>query len=202
MNAHLTARAAGRERDRQQWAYGLGLMLVAALLVVLPTVARLSRGLRDLRRIHETYDQKLSWAGSKGELERRVREQEAATAELDARLLTSAGVAQLTKAINAAARAAGCSVLSIHPADPRVLPRPKPKDGEDEPAVERVQWRVSVAVQGEYAQISALLARLRRGPWHLQVWRLAIRPSGEDCEALSCELELAGCGLRPLAEKS
>lgn len=183
-------------------AYGLGVTLVAAAAIVLPAAARLQRSIRDLARIRATYAQKRSWAGNKAELERRVAEQEAAVAELDARLLTGAEVAELTRAINAAARAAGCTVRSTRPAAPRTLPRATGKDEEDsaEARCEFVRWPVHVVLQGEYAQVSGALMRLRAAPWHVRIARLVLRPAGDDGETLICELDLDGYGLRPVTE--
>jgi len=180
------------------WAFGLGVTLIAVVAVVLPAAARLQRSMRDLARIRATYAQKRSWAGNKAELERRVAEQEAAVAKLDARLLTGAEVAELARAINEAARAAGCTVRSTRPAAPRILPRAAGKDAEDSARARRefVSWPIHVVLQGEYAQVSAALARLRAEPWHVRIARLVLRPAGDDGESLVCELDLDGCGLR------
>jgi Tfp pilus assembly protein PilO len=181
---------------RRQWAYGLGLLTAGILLAVLPAAARLRRGMRDLRRARATYALKVSWAGNKDELRRRVAEQAAAVAALDARLLASPELPELTRAINAAAQAAACSVRSIRPSEPLPLPRPVPKRKGQEPAAEWVQWRLWIEVQGEYAQVSGLLERLDADSRHLCIRRLVLQPAGEDRETLVCELELAAFGLR------
>jgi hypothetical protein len=178
-------------------------MLAATVLVVLPTTARLRRGLHNLGRIRVTYTQKLSWAGNQDELERRVGGSEAAMAKLDAMLLDEGEVPQLTRAVNAAARAAGCSLLATRPTDARVVHGPAAREGKREgakPAAETLQWRVTVEVQGEYSAIAALLAKLRDEPWHLQLLRLNLHPSDDDRETLRCEFDLAGYGLRPRAD--
>ena len=200
--SRANTRAAKSDR-RRHWAYGVGLTAGALVVAVLPSAGRLGRSARELQRTQSTYTAKLSWVGQSGELERRVRERAAEAAALDAKLLTSADMARLTQAINLAARATGCSVRSTRPGEPRVLPRSEAKGIEargkgekPEARTEAVEWPVRVAVQGEYAQIGALLARLSAAPWHVRITRLAIQPSGEDREALSCELELAGYGLR------
>jgi len=195
--------AARRSATRHRaWAYGLGVTLIAAVAIVLPAAARLQRSIRDLARIRATYAQKRSWTGNKAELERRVAEQEAAVAELDARLLAGAEVAELTRAINAAARAAGCTVRSTRPAAPRILPRAAGKDAEDsaEAHCEFVRWPVHVVFHGEYAQVSAALTRLRAAPWRVRIARLVLRPAGDDGETLVCELDLDGYGLRPVTK--
>ncbi len=200
MNARMRAQATRADGGRQ-WARGLALMLAAGVVAILPAAARLRRGLRDLRCIRATYALKVSWAGNRDELERRVREQGAAMAALDARLLAAADVPRLTRAINAAARETGCAVLSTRPAQPMPLPRPQAKGKAPDDAAAFAQWRVRVELQGAYAQLSALLARLGHETWHLRIRRLVLQPNGEDREALHCELELVGYGLGPPAGK-
>jgi hypothetical protein len=98
-------------------------------------------------------------------------------------------------------------VRSRRPDDPRVLPRPDAKGPEGaakskaaKPRTEFIEWPVHVAVQGEYAQIDALLARLRKARWHVRINRLVLQPSGEDREMLTCDFEIVGYGLRARAD--
>ncbi|MFW6108608.1 MAG: hypothetical protein ACOC8D_02225 [bacterium] len=194
MNARKPQHTAALD-PRRRWAYGLALLAAGLVLAVLPAAARLRRGVRDLDRARRTYALKVSWAGNKDELSQRVAAQAAAVAQLEARLLTSAALPELTRDINAAARAAGCSVRSIRPSEPVPLPRPRPKAKGQERAAQWLQWRLSVEVQGEYAQVSGLLQRLDAGPRHLCIRRLLLQPAGGDREMLVCELELAAFGL-------
>lgn len=189
---------------RRQWCYGLGLTAASLALIVLPTAARLRGSLRDLQRIKTTYTMKLSWVGKKGELARRVKEQEAAAARLDAMQLHGGDIAEFTQALAGKTRAAGCAARSIRPAEPRVLPRPDAKgkggsakaDKAKEPRVQFVEWPMRVVLQGEYSQVTALLRRLYSDVRYVRLTRLQIRPDEESRERLNCDLELAGYGLR------
>jgi len=193
--------------SKREVLYGAGLTVAGLALLALPLVARLRQSMHDLDRVRATHAARVELASRKGELVRRVREHEAAMAELEARLLTSADLAEFTQLLTVASRAAGCLVISVRPANPRVLPRPEAhgaesgtKDAEKGPRENFVECPVRVTVRGEYGQISALLARLSSEKRHFRIMRLTIGPSGEDRQRLNCELELAGYTLGPPAE--
>jgi hypothetical protein len=63
-----------------------------------------------------------------------------------------------------------------------------------------VRRPVHVVVQGDYAQIADLLARLRAVPWHVRITGLVLRASADDGETLVCELDLEGYGIEPADE--
>lgn len=197
-------RAHGGDRH---WAHGVGLTLAGLLAASLIIGGQLRTSLRDLDCMRAAYATKLELAERKGVVEQRAREQEAALAAAEQKLLTGADVAALTQTIAVAARATGCSIASIQPLNPRVLPRADPnaaKAGGDEAKsaaqMQFVEWSVRVSVRGEYGQIGALLARLNAETRYLNITTLTIEPNGEDRESLACELEIAGYGLRLLTE--
>jgi hypothetical protein len=203
-------RAFSKGRRRRQLVLGLAVTAAAMLSVALPMGLRLRRSLRELERVKATYARKLEWAQQKGALEKRVREQQAAVAEVDSRLLTEASLPKFTQFIAVAARAAGCRVASIRPLEQRLLPRPGEKGkreatrGAKKEArrAQFVQLPVRVALLGEYEQLCRLLGRLGTGRWYLRVTRLVLQPEGEDRTRVSCDLQVAGHALRtPPQEK-
>jgi hypothetical protein len=201
--AELASRYLGSEAARK-WAYAAALALVGGAAAVLPTATRLSRSLRELETTRRTYAARVAWAGKRDEIEQRLRDQEAGAKAVDAKLLTAGDLSSFAQALTVAARAAGCSVQSVRPAEPRLVPRPDAEAskaaGKGAPRVEWVEWPVRLILQGDYPQISALLDRLRGQERFLRVTRLSLQPVEDDREQLSCELEIAGYGLRPSSE--
>ena len=191
---------------RRQWGYALAIAAALGVLAVLPAVTRLRKSLGDLRRIKTTYAMKLAWVSKKAELERRVREQEATFAKLDAMQLHDGDLAAFTQGLAVKARAVGCAARSIRPAEPRVLPRPEAKGNgaaakaakAKTPQVQFLEWPVQMMLQGEYSQLVGLLRRLGSDVHHVQLTRLEVRPDEESRERLNCNVELAGYGLRAL----
>jgi len=194
-----------RTDRRRHIAYGLALLGAGLLLAALPAAQHLRQSLRDLAAIRSAYDAKQAWAGRKDEIEERLRNQEAATAALDAKLMSATDLPGFTQRIAAAARATGCSVQSVQPTEPRILPRPDGKSHEGDPnaakpekPVQFVEWTVRVSVQGEYSQLAALLHRLTEsGTRFCAITQLALQPNGDERQQLNCDLEIAGYGLRP-----
>ena len=193
-----------RPQTRRQWGYGLGIAAALGLLVALPTALRLRTTLRDLQRIKATYAMKLAWVSNKGELERRVEEQEAAFAKLEAKQLNAGQIAAFTQALAAKARALGCAPRSVRPAELRVLPRPDAKataggakaDKARKAQAQFIECPVRVELQCEYGQLTSLLERLRAGVHYVRLTRLQVRPNEDSRERLDCSIELAGYGLR------
>ncbi|MFP4057494.1 MAG: hypothetical protein ACLF0G_11560 [Candidatus Brocadiia bacterium] len=205
MMSALRQRLFSRESARQ-WLYGGALAVAAALFVVLPAAQRLRRSMHSLSTERRTYAGKVSWAANREEMAQRVRECEAEVAELDARLLDGAEVAELTESIAKLARKCGCAVRSIRPLEPRVLgladegegetPPAREREGDGGPRTEFLEWPLRMAVRGEYAQVCSLLESLAAGPRSLCLTRLELYPCEGDRERLSCELEIVGGGLR------
>ena len=188
------------------WAWGLVLTAAGFLVFVLPATARLRGSFAERETVRRTYDAKLSWVGNKDEIGRRLREQEAAAAALDARLLTTRDVAGVTQAVAAEAREAGCSVRAIRPLEPRALPRPDPRGAGGTPAAARkgaqddfTEWPIRVELSGDYGQIQALLAGLWGHERYFRLLRLTLQPAIDNREQLNCDIEIAGYGLPPAA---
>jgi len=204
MSEPFTTRLLGTER-RRHIAYGLALLGVGLVVFAAPSAQRLRQSMHELATARSTYAVKQAWADRKGEIEQRLSAQEAATAALDARLMSATDLPGFTQRIAAAARATGCSVQSVQPTDPRILPYPVDKSAEGqggsakrEKPVQFVEWTVRVAVQGEYDQVAALLHRLSEsGTRFCSITQLALQPNGDERQQLNCDLELAGYGLRP-----
>jgi Tfp pilus assembly protein PilO len=178
-------------------------MAAGMLLLALPASLRLRKSLRNLERVRDTYAKKLDWAGQVGALQERVREQEARMAELDDQLLTEDRVPEFTQALASAARAARCRVASIHPLEPRIIPRPELKEKkasakqeQNAPRSEFVRSAVRMSLVGEYGQLCVLLSRLASLKWHASLARLALQPDGEDRVSVTCSLEVAGYRLK------
>jgi len=191
------------------WTTGITLTLAGLLAVVLPAAMRVRQSMNGLATMRQTYAAKLAWADHKGEIAKRLAEQQAAAAALDARLLTAADLSSFTQTIAVVARSAGCAVRSIRPVPPRVLPRPgEGKAGATAPAPgqgprsEFVEWLFRTEIQGDYGQVSALLGRLWQHERYLRLTRLSIQACDGDREQLNCEIEIAGYGLRSPAGES
>ncbi len=199
------ARKLGGKR-RTQLACGLALTAAGLLVIVLPTALRLRRSLAALATVRSAYASKLSWAGRKGEMEERVKNQEKVVQAIDAKLVSPDELSTLTRTIASTARAVGCSVASIRPLPSHTISRPSEANRPGPPAAkdqgpEFLEFPVRLEVEGEYRQIEALLERLAQLPTHLRVNEAVIQPSEGDRELLICELELAAFGLAKGPEK-
>ena len=191
----------------RQWVYGLIFAAIALACTAGPGGVRLWRSLRARRTIRATYAAKLAWAAKRPEIERRVRDQEKATAELDARLFMESDEGDFTQAITAAARAARCAVRSVRPLTSRILGGPETKttanrsaSAQKKPSVEFLERPVRLILQAEYGQVGALLKRLEADTRVVRVRRLKLQPYRNDRKRLHCELEITGYDLRTEAE--
>ena len=193
------ARKVGGQR-RAQSLGGVAIGAAGLLIIVLPTALRLRRSLAALATVQSAYASKLSWAGKKGEMEKRVEQHQETVEALDATLITSEKVSTLTRVIASAARAAGCSVAAIRPLAPNTLSRGDEEKGKaaqttaaNEPVF--VEFPIRLEVEGEYRQVQALLKRLAALPTHLRLKKALVQPSEGDRQMLICELELAAYAL-------
>jgi len=197
-----------RTEAGRAWLYGAGLAAAGLLLAVAPAATRLAQSWRGLATMRATHAVKEDLVARSGELAQRVQKQEADVERLEAKLLTAGDVAGFTRSVAAAARAVGCSVLSIRPGNPRVLSRPDEpgsrQGGKGQKAADGAQFverPVQIAVQGEYGKVQAFLERLGSEGRFLRLARLSVQPIDEDREQLSCDLVIAGYDLRASEEE-